>query len=153
VPGAAAFGAWRLRSAVEPAGRDPSSGGRIAVLDAERLGGAALTVRGWRAGDRMRPLGLRGSKPVSDLLAERRVPRARRATLPLLLSDDEIAWIPGVATAERFRVDGATLRVVVVRAAHVVDSRPDGRSEPGGDAGRGGRPPAAGPRAGGGDLA
>jgi tRNA(Ile)-lysidine synthase len=45
------------------------------------------------------------------------VPRSQRATLPVLLRDGEIAWIPGIATAERFRVDGDTRRVVVLRAA------------------------------------
>jgi tRNA(Ile)-lysidine synthase len=157
LPGAVAFGEWRLRCAVEPVGAQTlartSGSRRVGVLDAERLGVAALTVRAWRTGDRMRPLGLHGSKAVSDLLRDRRVPRAERATLPLLVREDEIAWIPGVATAERFRVDGDTQRVVVVRASHAVDSRPDGRPDAGGDARRGRGAPAPRSRAGRADLA
>jgi tRNA(Ile)-lysidine synthase len=123
VPGAVSFGAWRLRCAVEAAGPDPlersltREGSDVGVLDAQRLGGHALTVRAWRAGDRIRPLGLGGSRPVSDVLADRRVPRAARATLPVLVADGEIAWIPGVATGDGFRVHAATRRVVVLRAA------------------------------------
>jgi tRNA(Ile)-lysidine synthase len=121
VPGAVAFGAWRLRCVVEAAVEDAPArarrSGRVGMLDAERLGEGALEVRSWRDGDRIRPLGLAGSKAVSDLFADRRVPRAVRATLPLLVRDGVIAWIPGVATAARFRVDAGTRRVAVLRAA------------------------------------
>jgi len=120
LPGAVAFGAWEVRAALEPvcAAREPARvAGAVGVLDVDRLGEGELTVRAWRAGDRIRPLGLGGSRAVSDLFTDRRVPRAQRATLPMLLRDGEIAWIPGVATAERFRVDAATRRVVVLHAA------------------------------------
>ena len=123
MPGAVAFGAWRL-SCARRGGRPRRALARarrradVGVLDAERLGGRALEVRGWRAGDRIRPLGLDGaSKSVSDLFTDRRVPRAQRASTPMLVRDGEIAWIPGIATAERFRVDGETRRVAVLRAA------------------------------------
>ena len=56
----------------------------------------------------MRPLGLRGSKSLQDLFTDRKVPRERRDQLPVVLSDGEIAWVPGVATGERFRVQAET---------------------------------------------
>jgi len=62
-----------------------------------------LEVRAWQAGDRMRPAGLGGTKSLQDLFTDRKVPRARRHALPVVVSDGEIAWIPGVATGERFR--------------------------------------------------
>ncbi|HEX6020548.1 MAG TPA: tRNA lysidine(34) synthetase TilS [Solirubrobacter sp.] len=62
-----------------------------------------LEVRAWRAGDRMRPAGLGGTKSLQDLFTDRKIPRARRHTLPVVVSDGEIAWVPGVATGERFR--------------------------------------------------
>ena len=52
----------------------------------------------------MRPLGLGGSRSLQDLFTDRKVPRARRARAPVVVSDGEIAWVPGVATGERFRV-------------------------------------------------
>ena len=52
----------------------------------------------------------------SALFTDRRIPRAQRASFPILLSDDEIAWIPRVATAERFRVRAETREVAVLRA-------------------------------------
>ena len=64
------------------------------TLDADALA-APLEVRPWRAGDRMRPLGLGGSRSLQDLFTDRRVPRARRARLPVVLSAGAIAWVPG----------------------------------------------------------
>ena len=40
-----------------------------------------LTVRAWREGDRMRPLGLGGTKTLQDLFTDRKVPHALRHTL------------------------------------------------------------------------
>jgi tRNA(Ile)-lysidine synthase len=115
VPGRASFGAWALRATLEDT--VPTHAGERATFDAECLGGGTLTVRAWRAGDRMRPLGLGGSKSVADLFSDRRIPRAQRTTIPLVLRAEEIVWIPGVASAERCRVGVRTRSVVVISAA------------------------------------
>ncbi len=105
VPGRVAYGAGEL---VCERGAFPVADGTLAAAS---LAGA-LEVRAWRPGDRMRPLGLGGSKSLQDLFTDRKVPRARRAQLPVVVSDGEIAWVPGVATGERFRVEpGTTERV------------------------------------------
>jgi tRNA(Ile)-lysidine synthase len=82
--------------------------GRVAWAGGEvvaELGPPGLTVRGWRAGDRMRPAGLGGTKTLQDLFTDRRVPRERRGILPVVTLGDTIAWVPGVATAEGFGAD------------------------------------------------
>ena len=56
----------------------------------------------------MRPLGLGGSRSLQDLFTDRKIPRDRRALTPVVLSGDAIAWVPGVATGEQFRVTEAT---------------------------------------------
>jgi tRNA(Ile)-lysidine synthase len=81
------------------------------VLDRDALADE-LVVRTWRAGDRMRPLGLGGSKSLQDLFTARKVPRARRASLAVVESAGEIAWVEGVATSEQFKVTAATTRAV-----------------------------------------
>ncbi len=66
----------------------------------------AMEVRSRKPGDRMHPLGAPGSRKLKDVLIDRRVDRARRDALPLLCVDGSIAWAPGVAIDERFRVLG-----------------------------------------------
>ncbi len=109
VPGAVRFGGWDVRC--EPAAAEPLAG----VLDEASLAGG-LTVRAWRAGDRMSPLGLAGTRPLSDLFADRRIPRERRRSLPVVEAAGEIAWVPGVAMGHRFRVTAATRRAVRLTA-------------------------------------
>ena len=104
VPGRAAFAGGELSCEV---GADLAIGD--GTLDRDALA-APLAVRSWRPGDRMRPLGLGGSRSLQDLFTDRKIPRARRERTPVVVSGDEIAWVPGVATGERFRVGAGTRR-------------------------------------------
>jgi tRNA(Ile)-lysidine synthase len=111
VPGEARFGAWAVRA--RPGPPTPRDG----VLDAGALDDRLL-VRPWRPGDRMAPLGLGGTRTLGDLFTDRKVPRGRRGSLPVVQSGDEIAWVPGVATSERFRI-GASTRTAVHLSARL----------------------------------
>jgi tRNA(Ile)-lysidine synthase len=91
VPGRARFGDWEVEARLD-------APGDVSVTDL----GAAVTVRAWRDGDRMRPAGLGGSKSLQDLFTDRKVPRALRRTLPVIEAHGEIVWVAGVAVDERF---------------------------------------------------
>jgi tRNA(Ile)-lysidine synthase len=104
VPGSIAYGPGRLSC------EEAADG----AFDADALG-ARLDVRPWRAGDRMRPLGLGGTRTLQDLFTDRKVPRERRAEMPVVVAGDDIAWVPGVATGERFAATPATTRRVELR--------------------------------------
>jgi tRNA(Ile)-lysidine synthase len=99
VPGRARFGDWEVEAAA-------GAPGEVSVL-AGALGGGA-TVRGWREGDRMRPVGLGGSKTLQDLFTDRKIPRALRRTLPIVEAGGEIVWVAGVALDERFAATSET---------------------------------------------
>ena len=94
VPGRARFGAWDVEAL--------AGGGGEVDVDRAALGGA-LTVRAWRDGDRMRPVGLGGSKTLSDLFTDLKVPRELRRQLPVFEAGGEIVWVAGVAVGEPFR--------------------------------------------------
>jgi tRNA(Ile)-lysidine synthase len=68
-----------------------------------------LTVRPRRPGDRMRPLGLGGSKPITDLMTELKLPRPARPAWPLLVdARGDILWLVGKRADEGCRLpDGA----------------------------------------------
>jgi tRNA(Ile)-lysidine synthase len=93
-----------------------------AVLDAGRLADT-LTVRSWREGDRMQPLGMAGTKSLQDLFSDRKVPRSLRRSLPVVVSGDEIAWVAGVAVSDAFKLGDRTSATVRLRARAV--SAPD----------------------------
>jgi tRNA(Ile)-lysidine synthase len=91
VPGAVAFGAGRVTCELATDG----------TFDAAALG-ADLEVRAWRPGDRVR------SRTLQDLFTDRKIPREQRHQLPVVVAGGEIAWVPGVATGERFRAGPGT---------------------------------------------
>jgi tRNA(Ile)-lysidine synthase len=118
VPGCCRFGRWEVRAElragpVEPAGPD------LATVDAEALG-EELVVRTWRAGDRIRPLGMDGTKALQDLFTDRGVPRSLRHHLPVVTAAGRVVWVAGVAVSEDFRLDPEA-REVAVLTARVLD--------------------------------
>jgi len=70
-----------------------------------------LVIDSVREGDRMRPLGLGGSKKLSDLLIDAKVPRRLRSGTPVVRDGSRIVWLAGIALAEECRVGPATARV------------------------------------------
>jgi tRNA(Ile)-lysidine synthetase-like protein len=65
-----------------------------------------VTIRNRRPGDRIHPLGARGSRRLKEVLIDARVPRSARERLPLLCVGDRIAWAPGVTIDQSVRLDG-----------------------------------------------
>ena len=112
IPGACRFGSWEVSADIER-GVPAPHGPELAVLDPAAIEGP-LTVRSWRDGDRIRPLGLGGTKSLQDLFMDRKVPRSLRRTLPVVTSDGRIVWIAGVAVSEEFaaRPGGAATAVL-----------------------------------------
>jgi len=122
IPGRAEFGPWTLDAELDESGAVEAlarrrADGNVAILDADRLDLDDLHVRGWRAGDAIRPIGLAGSKLLSDLFADRHLPRARRATTPVVVCADEVIWVASLATAARVGVGPGTRRVLLITAS------------------------------------
>lgn len=96
---------------------DPSEGARTAWLDADRLK-FPLELRPWQAGDRMRPIGLDGSKAVSDILIDAKVPRAEKEGTYVLVSGADIVWLVGHRIAAAHVAGPTTQRVLRISHAH-----------------------------------
>ncbi len=95
---------------------DLSTGPSTAWLDRAKLR-FPLVLRPWRAGDRMRPIGLGGSKLVSDILTDARVPSAEKPGRYVLLSGGQVAWLAGLRIAEGFNPGAETQDVLRVEWA------------------------------------
>jgi tRNA(Ile)-lysidine synthase len=91
-------------------------GRKWAVFDADRVDPDALVVRRWRAGDRIRPLGMAGAKKLSDLFVDEKVPRPVRSRLAVLAMGDEALWVVGVRASGRGTVTSSTRRLAVFAA-------------------------------------
>jgi len=85
-----------------------------ASLDAALLGSSA-TVRNRRPGDLFHPLGAPGSRKLGDFLIDRKIPRARRDQLPLVVGPEGIAWVVGHRIGHAYRVTSATRHVALLK--------------------------------------
>ncbi|MCF6341488.1 MAG: tRNA lysidine(34) synthetase TilS [Bacteroidales bacterium] len=75
----------------------------LAYFNVDRLA-FPLKLRRWKQGDRFAPFGMKGSKLVSDYFIDKKLDRFTKENTWLLLSGEEIIWVFGPRSSERFRV-------------------------------------------------
>lgn len=85
-----------------------------ALLDADRLE-FPIELRPWRPGDRMRPISLGGSKLISDILIDAKVPRDRKDLAYVLVSGGEVVWLVGHRIAEGYQAAQGSARLLRIR--------------------------------------
>ena len=101
-------------------------------------GSLRVEIRNRRPGDRIRSLGAPGMRRLKELLIDHKVPRAERDSLPLLLVEGTIAWVPGITISDRFRLEDESIPWVVewldnppgdFRRSSIVEVTAKGREE------------------------
>lgn len=79
-------------------------------FDAEKLA-FPLLLRSWQEGDKFHPLGMKGTKKISDFLIDEKVPKNLKKRIFVLVSNNEIVAILGMRSSEKFKVDTHTKQV------------------------------------------
>ena len=97
-----------------------------ADLDAAKLV-FPLTVRSRKPGDLYRPLGAPGRKKLKEILRAKGVPAGVRARLPVVLSQGEIVWVPGLPASEKHKISKTTTRVFSIRVGKDGGRKPSPR--------------------------
>jgi len=69
-------------------------------------------VRFWKRGDRIRPFGMKGTRLLSDLFTDKKVPSFERSNIPLVISNGKIAWVAGVIISDEFKVEEDTEEIL-----------------------------------------
>lgn len=75
-----------------------------------------ITVRTRRAGDRIRPFGLEGTKKIKNLFNDMKVPPRQRDSVPLVVSGDEIYWVVGYRRGAAAPVTEETRYILLLQA-------------------------------------
>lgn len=92
---------------------DANAGPNVVWLDIDRLV-LPLVVRPWRAGDRLLPAGMTGSKLISDVLIDAKVPRHLKDRTLVLCDAERILWCCGIRASGMARASANTQRVLRV---------------------------------------
>ena len=110
---AGASGSATTGSPGNPGGPD------VALVQRDRCHGS-LAVRNRRPGDRFRPAGLDGQKKLQDYFVDRKIARARRDWVPLVVDEtDRIVWVAGFGIDEAFRVTDPAQEVIILKLRQV----------------------------------
>lgn len=96
-------------------GKDPALFRDYETLLNVDLNAGKLIVRPWQEGDKIRPVGFAGTKKVSDVLNEIKVPSHLKKSYPVVIYNDEIAWIPGYRIAEKFKITDINANAVYLK--------------------------------------
>jgi tRNA(Ile)-lysidine synthase len=86
---------------------------RIAALDADLIR-FPLILRKWHNGDRFYPLGLNGSKKLSDFLINIKLPLPDKDNVRVIESDGKIAWIVNLRLDNRFKITKQTQNILII---------------------------------------
>ena len=87
----------------------------VAQLDYDKLS-FPLTLRHWRYGDRFHPLGMKGSKLLSDFFVDQKFTEYQKQSIWLLVSaDGDILWVVGYRMDDRFKIVNDTKTVFECR--------------------------------------
>jgi tRNA(Ile)-lysidine synthase len=102
-----------------PPAERPSPGGPVAIVRRDLCRGP-LAVRNRRPGDRFRPIGLDGRKKLQDFFVDRKVARAERDRVPIVVdAADRIVWVAGHGIDAAFRVTDASQGVLIFKVKHL----------------------------------
>ena len=74
-----------------------------------------VTIRNRRDGDFFTPLGMKGRKKLKDLFINEKIDKNKRNKIPLILFDNEIAWIVGLRISEKFKITEETKRILIIQ--------------------------------------
>jgi tRNA(Ile)-lysidine synthase len=88
-----------------------------ATFDLDKLNGA-LQIRKWEQGDRIRPLGMKGKKKVSDLMIDEKIPLNLKSRVCVLTCGDELVWVVGSRISDDFKVDSRTTSFLHIVIKH-----------------------------------
>ena len=86
----------------------------VLFLDSSKISGE-LKIRRWEIGDRMKPIGIKGSKLISDILKDAKIPNHLRLNQFVVHDDLKIVWCVGLCVGrEAVGQNGADLLKVVL---------------------------------------
>lgn len=73
-----------------------------------------IFIRHRKDGDKIRPLGMAGSKKIKDIFINLKVPREERDRIPILVFDSKVAWVVGYKVSEEFKTTKDTKKLLKV---------------------------------------
>jgi len=77
----------------------------------------SFEIRKWKAGDKFQPIGMKGTKKISDFLSDEKVSSINKNDQLVLTNSGKIVWVIGFRIDERFKVTSETKQILKLTIA------------------------------------
>ncbi len=104
----------KFKNEIEREGYKIDKSKLIAQFDGELLN-YPLTLRKWKQGDFFRPLGMSNFKKLSDFFIDNKFSIKDKEDSWLLLSGDDIVWVVGHRTDDRYKITNKTKHITKIQ--------------------------------------
>jgi len=85
----------------------------IIYLDSKKIKGE-LKLRKWEIGDRMKPMGMKGSKLLSDIIKDAKTPSHLKKDILIVEDDEKILWCVGIKISAEATATDNTKQIIKV---------------------------------------
>ncbi|MBC7426569.1 MAG: tRNA lysidine(34) synthetase TilS [Bacteroidia bacterium] len=86
---------------------------QVAYLDFDKIK-FPLIIRNWKHGDKMKPLGMSGSKLISDILTDNKISSSKKIVSKVILSENSIIWLAGIRISEDYKITEETVNILKI---------------------------------------
>ena len=77
----------------------------------------SFEIRKWKAGDKFQPIGMKGTKKISDFLSDEKTSSIKKKDQLVLTNSGKIVWVIGFRIDERFKVTSETKKILKLTIA------------------------------------
>jgi tRNA(Ile)-lysidine synthase len=91
-----------------------SNDSNLAIIDFDKLT-FPLQVRRWQQGDQFVPLGMKGSKKLSDFFIDQKLNNFQKESVYVLESANEIVWVVGHRISDVFKITPKTRNAYILQ--------------------------------------
>jgi len=77
----------------------------------------SFEIRKWKAGDKFQPIGMKGTKKISDFLSDEKISSLGKKEHLVLTNSGRIVWVIGLRIDERFKVTTETKKILKLTVA------------------------------------
>jgi len=75
-----------------------------------------IKIRAWETGDKLQPLGMTGSKLISDVLIDKKIPLFKKSQVLVIVdSDNIIISIPGILISEKVKISANSNHILTIQ--------------------------------------
>ena len=92
----------------------------IVYIDKKKIKGR-LSLRFWEIGDKIKPIGINGSKLISDVITDAKIPHHKRKSRCVLIDSEKVLWCVGLSVDRRSVANSNSKEILKITLANKSD--------------------------------